>query len=160
MSALPAILTGVGALGSLYSGLTSKNRYATEYADRVKGVLSQGGLGYSPAELTQLYRQYQNELGTQVHQNELAADADATRRGIFDSPLAVGQRGMARTNATVKLADIWKNLQLQNQQQKNSSYMQALGALSGLADQQYQSQAQNQAAWLQLFSTGLDKLLK
>lgn len=154
---LPYVMTGLGAAGSLLS--KGKSRSTDLARQQLEKIVGQGGLGFSPGQLGQLYQQYRSEVEPQMRRAELGADIDATRRGIYDSPLAVAQKGQARQSGEVKLANIWKQLQLENQQMKNASLLSALAELARYGDIERARGAQGQQMWLNLFEAGLSELL-
>lgn len=105
---------------------------------RLADIIGQGGIGMDPNEMTSYRRMWENELEPSVRNSQLESDIVATNRGIYDSPVAVGQRGMARQNANSKLQDLWKQLVLANSEAKRQSLSSALA----MKQQNFANQAQ------------------
>lgn len=157
-SPISAGISLAGIVGSLLNN-DKGNQTDSLVSNKLRGIINQGGLGFSPAQLTQKNRMIKNELMPEVRRAELGSDVDASRRGIYGSPQHYAGKSLIRTDAATKLGEITRQLLLDNQSMKNNSLLNSLNMLAGYGDIERQNAANNQQLWLSLFEAGLDDLL-
>jgi hypothetical protein len=137
---------------------------------KLSEIIAGGGLGMGNDEMNSYRQMWEGQLEPRVRAAQLESDQEATRRGVYDSPVAVASRGMARESGNKKLAELWQQLMLSNAEAKRNSLLSAMsmkqaGAASAaqleLAQYQIEQQrkAANQANYMALLEVGLDKIL-
>jgi hypothetical protein len=107
-------------------------------SEKINKLVDQGGLGYSPEEMQAQRNQLTDVINMLSQRAGQRMDINATQRGIFDSPIAVGQRAGAQADLEARLPALLAELGLENRRMKNSSLLDLLGTQYGIAKQNTQ----------------------